>query len=68
MTTCDYSELPAEMCSHCRGLDEPPVKEQAEHWTTAGFASRCPSCDGGIRVDDRIGLVDGEWLCGRCAE
>lgn len=67
MNHCDFTDLPSEMCSHCRGLDEPPAKQQAEYWTTAGFPSRCPSCDDRIRTDDRIGLVDGEWLCQRCA-
>lgn len=67
MTYCDFSDLPAESWAHCRGLDDRAAKQTAEHWTTAGFPSRCPSCDDRIRVDDRIGLVDGEWLCEGCA-
>lgn len=35
---------------------------------TAGYASRCPDCDGPILEGDDIGLVEGEWVCESCVE
>lgn len=65
---CEMSDLPTEMCSHCRGLDKRPEKVAAGHWIAAKFASKCDVCDGWIREGDPIGYVeDGYWVCGRCA-
>ncbi len=63
MSVCDKSDLPTEMCAHCTGatLDDP--RSEAEAWTEAKFDSRCPGCKHAISEGDRIGLVDGEWLC-----
>jgi formylmethanofuran dehydrogenase subunit E len=36
--------------------------------TDAKFDSRCPACDEPIHEGDRIGVVDGEWLCEECVE
>jgi hypothetical protein len=64
---CELSDLPTEMCSHCRGLDKKPARQPAQMWTTARYNGPCFNCGDGIREGDQIGLVDGAWLCQRCA-
>jgi hypothetical protein len=63
---CERSDLPPEMCSHCRGLDQPPPKSIAEHVIVAKYDGHCPLCSGTIREGEPIGLIDGEWLCAGC--
>jgi hypothetical protein len=66
---CEMSDLPPEMCSHCRGLDYRPPKLKAEAWTEAKYASMCTDCDLWILPGDRIAYIeDGYWVCSRCAE
>ena len=64
---CVMSLLPPGQCSHCRGLDRREAPAAAERTTEALYPSGCPSCAGPIRPGDIIGLVDGDWLCSRCA-
>lgn len=63
---CDLTELPSEMCSHCRGLDAKPIRVLAERTIPAFYPGACPGCGGRIHPGDSIGLVDGDWLCPEC--
>lgn len=63
---CTLTDLPPEMCSHCKGLDKREKPERAVRISEAWFDSYCPNCARQILARDPIGLVDREWLCGRC--
>lgn len=34
----------------------------------ARFSGKCPGCGEHIAEGDRIGLVDGDWVCETCVE
>jgi hypothetical protein len=63
---CDFTDLPAEMCAHCLGV-EGDERGVADAWTAAKFDSRCQMCRAPISEGDRIGLLDQVWVCEECA-
>lgn len=75
MSTCELTMLPADMCSHCRGLDPVVHRGQGpiQSVTTAKFPGRCEACEEHIQEGDRLALVDlsgggnDEWIHRDCA-
>jgi len=63
---CEITELPVEMCSHCRGLDDKPRPQvTVKSISIARFNGRCGVCgEHGIREDGPLYRVevDGEEL------
>lgn len=62
MTICERTELPEEMCSHCRGLDKPEPVDAALAGPVfeARFEGRCANCHREIEVGDRIARTEDE--------
>lgn len=73
---CPRTDLPPEMCSHCRGLDLPETLDDHRSdlspitWRgTAKFESRCLTCRDDIYVGDPIARTEaGNYVCGDCGE
>lgn len=63
---CEMSDLPPEMCSHCKGLDKKLPRVIAERVIESKYTSGCPSCGSWIGKYEPIGLVDGDWVCAGC--
>lgn len=56
---CERTELPPEMCSHCRGHDERPVPKPAlGPWFEAAYAGRCCRCG---RPFNFLDIVRADW-------
>ena len=67
---CEVSDLPPEMCSHCRKLDEPPkAYVQSREWVLetevlqprafyARYRGWCDECDSVIMVGMAIAYSD----------
>lgn len=71
MSICELTDLPSEMCAHCRGLAGPAERDtyEVDAYALAKFSGRCPACDGPIRSGDWVGHTDahgGMWVCRRC--
>lgn len=81
---CDRSDLPASMCSHCRGLpwEAPGVDPELDPfsspaprvdrrgpWFTAAYPDACVSCGTDIIPGDTI-RADGNdgYECAKCGE
>jgi hypothetical protein len=70
---CERTDLPASMCSHCRGHDEPPLRPDdlpaPSLWIEAQYRSACPACHHTtIRPGDRIARCGEDWVCETCGE
>lgn len=58
---CELSDLPVDMCSHCRGMDGPGPRPQliVMREITARYNGRCEVCgEWTIREGDPLYLVD----------
>ena len=73
---CEHGSIPLA-CGVCqdsaarrRGRPSPPRAATAGTPPTieAHYSGRCPGCTEPIRPGDRLVHVDGEWVCGRCAD
>lgn len=58
---CERTDLLVDDCAHCRvaGLGVAARK-------TADYSTTCTGCGGAISVGDRIGNVNGNWVCPPC--
>lgn len=57
---CDMSDLLKTDCAHCRSSGKLRRTRIAEYRGT------CTGCAEGIEPGDRIGLVEGNWVCSLC--
>lgn len=57
---CEKSDLLVTDCAHCRNKFK-----DVERLKTAEYRSTC-SCGAAINIGDRIGLLDGVWVCPNC--
>lgn len=51
---CDYSDLPADQCAHCRGIKAEPEDEEAGFVFRAKFAGSCQRCHGDFDAGEFI--------------
>ena len=79
---CDRTDLPASMCSHCRGLPWHPVIDEAAMVEAnpgrpptllvlrAEFESECPTCGQQIERGDTIVKDQSRqrFVCAECAD
>lgn len=68
MTECALTELPVEMCAHCRG-DRLPTDDRPELGPPfpARYDGECSGCGDDFAAGDTI-RADGQggWLCETC--
>lgn len=71
MSECALTELPAEMCAHCRG-DRLPAETDDDDRDygprfPAGYPGDCDGCGDRFEAGDTI-RADGQggWLCETC--
>ncbi len=60
---CELTDLPIEMCAHCRGLDLP--KPPPTDWFPARFSGFCADCRKPIEVGDDIASTEDGYICRR---
>lgn len=68
---CEQSDLPPDMCAHCRGdqLDTGLGDFEIDYTFTAGRAGPCANCSSRIEPGDQVGVTtDREYVCGRCID
>lgn len=58
---CERSDLPVSMCSHCRNTGT------LERTRIADYRTECHNCPRMINPGERIGRVEGRWVCANCA-
>jgi hypothetical protein len=73
---CDVTELMADQCAHCRGLDLLPDGPDPRYerdgfigpTITARYDSVCGGCGCDIRTGEPITRIDDGWVCRHCHE
>lgn len=66
-TRCEKTDLPVEMCSHCRGLDTPEVPKYTVAFSMPAKWDGLGACGHRTYQGDTIHKTDeGQWICGPC--
>lgn len=69
MSYCDFSDMPAMFCAHCRGLgNAPDLGLTVKLKVTCQHSTHCAVCSVRIMKDElihRCAEVDG-WVCEGC--
>ena len=66
MSRCDKTDLPTDMCAHCRGVDL-PEREDSGDAIRARFSGHCNGCDREIEPGDWIRKVGYAYMHHDCA-
>lgn len=66
---CDNTDLPVDMCAHCRGQSPRPSVRASRPTTYAAYRSECWVCFEDIEPGESITVdSDGSWVHTICAE
>lgn len=68
MSRCDKTDLPEEMCAHCRGLDTVVERDDEGDAFRAKYPGTCNICDQDIEAGDWIQRVGHKYCHHDCAK